>query len=179
MATNSIRRVRWNTRLGFYCGPSIKIYDLKSILPNGGTVPQIAAFIARIYPTMYLEKKLDGSYSTYELILSLLVEVCIVIFIFLVLALDPWTGLINMRLKTSNRYVFFVLFFFCFFAVWILLKFLKMYFAKVLPKLMLTLSRWTSNAIYSNFNKVYVFCGSLSFQQVSVCEIDFKLQLVL
>ncbi len=36
---------------------------------------------------------------------------------------------------------------------------------RVVPKLVLTLCRWTCNTIYLNFNEARVFCSLLSFQQ--------------
>lgn len=63
IATNSARRARWYTPLGFHHDNPIMISDLRAILPNGGTVPQFTAAIARVYPMLYLDKKDDGSFS--------------------------------------------------------------------------------------------------------------------
>lgn len=64
IATNSVRRVRWYTPLGFFAGNPIVISNLGTILPNGGTVPQFSAVIARVYPVLYLDKKEDGSHGS-------------------------------------------------------------------------------------------------------------------
>ncbi len=56
------------------------------------------------------------------------------------------------------------------------------YNTKVVPKLVLILSRQTRNAIYCNSNKAHILCSTLLFQQafmMSVCQIDLELQLVL
>ncbi len=41
-------------------------------------------------------------------------------------------------------------------------------YAKVVPKLVLTLSGWTCNTIYWNFDEAHRFCSSLSFEQAPV-----------
>ncbi len=41
-------------------------------------------------------------------------------------------------------------------------------YTRVVPRLVLVLSRWTSNTIYWNSNKVHVFCSSLSVQQAPI-----------
>ncbi|XP_075228462.1 uncharacterized protein LOC142328580 [Lycorma delicatula] len=58
--TNSARRVRWNTRLGFckHSGPLPERLD--SVLPKGGVIGRLDAIIARSYPLVYMKKSDDG-----------------------------------------------------------------------------------------------------------------------
>lgn len=63
IATNSTRRVRWDSRLGFYNHCIVPVIrDLKNVLPNGGIIFQLSAAVARIYPLLYMEKR-DSGYS--------------------------------------------------------------------------------------------------------------------
>ncbi|XP_031831801.2 uncharacterized protein LOC116426668 [Nomia melanderi] len=58
--TNSTRRARWDTKLG-YVGPSGPMcIKLKSICPYGGLVGKIKVLIARVYPILYHEKTSSG-----------------------------------------------------------------------------------------------------------------------
>ncbi|XP_046750588.1 breast cancer type 2 susceptibility protein homolog [Diprion similis] len=58
--SNSTRRVRWDTRLG-YCkhGGSIST-RLSAILVNGGLIGRLDAIVARVYPIQYFEKTSNG-----------------------------------------------------------------------------------------------------------------------
>ena len=61
VATNSTRRVRWDTRLGFYYHSQTPVIrNLKSVLPKGGVIFPVSAVIARVYPILYMEKNSDG-----------------------------------------------------------------------------------------------------------------------
>eukprot|EP00002_Diphylleia_rotans_P030812 TRINITY_DN6376_c0_g1_i1.p1 TRINITY_DN6376_c0_g1~~TRINITY_DN6376_c0_g1_i1.p1 ORF type:complete len:1088 (-),score=184.34 TRINITY_DN6376_c0_g1_i1:2325-5588(-) len=56
---NSVRRARWNTRLGFQ-KDALRI-NLESIHPGGGPVAACEVVILRTYPTQYMETLSDGS----------------------------------------------------------------------------------------------------------------------
>lgn len=63
ISTNSVRRARWYTRLGFYnILPNIPGH-ISSILPQGGNIYSLTAYIPRIYPLLYIEKQIDGKTS--------------------------------------------------------------------------------------------------------------------
>ncbi|KAI5734980.1 hypothetical protein M8J77_012729 [Diaphorina citri] len=58
--TNSTRRAHWQSRLG-YCPVATPLpISLSSVLPRGGLVSQVRVLLARIYPTLYLEKNTGG-----------------------------------------------------------------------------------------------------------------------
>ncbi|XP_012267255.2 breast cancer type 2 susceptibility protein homolog [Athalia rosae] len=58
--TNSTRRAKWDTKLG-YCQFSCPIStSLTSILPNGGLIGKLNTTIARVYPLQYFERNSNG-----------------------------------------------------------------------------------------------------------------------
>ncbi|XP_050067003.1 breast cancer type 2 susceptibility protein-like isoform X29 [Aphis gossypii] len=58
ISTNSTRRVRWYTKLGFYKNSTLPIpITLESVLPHGGIIGSLSLVILRKYPIMFLEKK--------------------------------------------------------------------------------------------------------------------------
>lgn len=58
--TNSTRRAKWDTKLG-YIVPSGPIgIKLKTIYPNGGLIGKIKVTITRVYPMLYHEKTSSG-----------------------------------------------------------------------------------------------------------------------
>ncbi|XP_008558720.1 uncharacterized protein LOC103579169 [Microplitis demolitor] len=58
--TNSTRRARWDTKLGYYrtCGPLP--VTLSSVKSNGGAIGKLIVAVARVYPILYREKTADG-----------------------------------------------------------------------------------------------------------------------
>lgn len=66
ISTNSTRRVRWYTKLGFYKNASLPIpITLESVLPRGGTIGSLSLIILRKYPMMYFERKTNSKSSMY------------------------------------------------------------------------------------------------------------------
>jgi len=66
ISTNSTRRVRWYTKLGFYKNSTLPIpITLESVLPHGGIIGSLSLVILRKYPIMFLEKKTSSKSSTY------------------------------------------------------------------------------------------------------------------
>ncbi|XP_065215345.1 breast cancer type 2 susceptibility protein-like [Planococcus citri] len=55
-SANSCRRVRWDTRLGFYLGNLSPINRIQTVLPKGGFISHLTAVVARVYPLLFLEK---------------------------------------------------------------------------------------------------------------------------
>lgn len=60
LSTNSTRRARWFTRLGYQPFPHPFSLPLSSLFPDGGVVGCTQAVIARVYPLIYMEKREDG-----------------------------------------------------------------------------------------------------------------------
>ncbi|KAL1455983.1 hypothetical protein WDU94_000742, partial [Cyamophila willieti] len=58
--TNSTRRAHYQSRLGYCSLVTPLTVSLCSILHRGGLVPQLNVILARIYPTLYLEKHIGG-----------------------------------------------------------------------------------------------------------------------
>ncbi|XP_034943519.1 uncharacterized protein [Chelonus insularis] len=58
--TNSMRRVKWDTKLGYQrqCGPMKT--TLNAIKPNGGIIGKFTVAVARIYPLLFREKTSNG-----------------------------------------------------------------------------------------------------------------------
>jgi len=68
ISTNSTRRVRWYTKLGFYANSFLPIpISLKSVLPYGGIIGSLSLVILRKYQMMYLERKTNSKSSMYNL----------------------------------------------------------------------------------------------------------------
>lgn len=61
--TNSTRRVKWDTKLGYVAPRGPMCIKLGSICTNGGLIGKIKVFIARVYPILYYEKTPDGESS--------------------------------------------------------------------------------------------------------------------
>ncbi|XP_025200949.1 breast cancer type 2 susceptibility protein homolog isoform X2 [Melanaphis sacchari] len=61
ISTNSTRRVRWHTKLGFHKYSTLPIpITLESVLPQGGIIGSLSLVILRKYPIMFLEKKTNS-----------------------------------------------------------------------------------------------------------------------
>lgn len=60
LATNSTRRVRWYTKMGFAHLPEIPAVPLSSILPGGGFVACTRVLVVRVYPLLFVEKTAEG-----------------------------------------------------------------------------------------------------------------------
>ncbi|XP_053974743.1 breast cancer type 2 susceptibility protein homolog [Hylaeus volcanicus] len=58
--TNSTRRARWDTKLGYIAPSGPMCIKLKSICPKGGLIGKIKVLIARVYPILYYEKTASG-----------------------------------------------------------------------------------------------------------------------
>lgn len=58
--SNSTRRARWDTKLGFHTHPGPLPISLTSILPAGGTVSCVSVTVVRAYPLLYVEKLDEG-----------------------------------------------------------------------------------------------------------------------
>ncbi|KAG7189495.1 hypothetical protein KM043_017189 [Ampulex compressa] len=58
--TNSTRRARWDTRLGYVPQAGPLHVKLRSITPNGGFVGKITVVVARVYPLSYCERTTTG-----------------------------------------------------------------------------------------------------------------------
>lgn len=56
IAANSTRRVKWHTKLGYFNGGRSISFSLNSIEAHGGHIGKLKAYIARIYPMLYLAK---------------------------------------------------------------------------------------------------------------------------
>lgn len=67
ISTNSTRRARWYSKLGFYKNSTLPIpISLESVLPHGGIIGSLSLVILRKYPMMYLERKLNSKSSMYN-----------------------------------------------------------------------------------------------------------------
>ncbi|XP_043514610.1 breast cancer type 2 susceptibility protein homolog isoform X1 [Frieseomelitta varia] len=58
--TNSTRRAKWDTKLGYIVPSGPICVKLKTIYPNGGLIGKIKVTIARVYPMLYHEKTSSG-----------------------------------------------------------------------------------------------------------------------
>lgn len=63
LSTNSTRRARWDSKLGFCQNPFPFLISLSSIKPQGGIIGRARIVILRVYPLLYVEKFTDGSRS--------------------------------------------------------------------------------------------------------------------
>lgn len=63
---NSTRRVKWDTRLGFYKVPSNFHIYLDTVLPNGGNIGKIIVCVVRLYPLLYMEKNKENGSTEYR-----------------------------------------------------------------------------------------------------------------
>lgn len=69
ISTNSIRRVRWYTKLGFCKYPTIPLpISLESVLPRGGMIGSLSLVILRKYPKIYFERKPNSKPSKFNLV---------------------------------------------------------------------------------------------------------------
>ncbi|XP_011635165.1 breast cancer type 2 susceptibility protein homolog [Pogonomyrmex barbatus] len=58
--TNSTRRARWDTKLGYTpCSGPIPI-KLRNVCPSGGLIGKVTVVVARVYPMLYHEKTASG-----------------------------------------------------------------------------------------------------------------------
>ncbi|XP_021933107.1 uncharacterized protein LOC110836322 isoform X2 [Zootermopsis nevadensis] len=60
LCSNSTRRARWDTKLGFHTHPGPLPVSLTSILPSGGIVSCVSVTVVRAYPLLYVEKLDEG-----------------------------------------------------------------------------------------------------------------------
>lgn len=58
--TNSIRRARWDARLGFYRNQKPLSCRVSTVLGKGGNIGYMCALVVRVYPMLYLEKQAEG-----------------------------------------------------------------------------------------------------------------------
>ncbi|KAL2728865.1 breast cancer type 2 susceptibility protein isoform X5 [Vespula squamosa] len=58
--TNSTRRIKWNTKLGYTRCPGPMLIKLKNVCPNGGLIGKLKVVITRTYPMLYHEKNASG-----------------------------------------------------------------------------------------------------------------------
>ncbi|XP_017762393.1 PREDICTED: breast cancer type 2 susceptibility protein-like [Eufriesea mexicana] len=58
--TNSTRRARWDTKLGYMKPPGPICIKLNTIYSNGGLIGKIKVTVARVYPILYHEKTSTG-----------------------------------------------------------------------------------------------------------------------
>lgn len=56
LCSNSTRRARWYAKLGFQDNPGPINVPLNSILSSGGLVSCVTAYVARVYPIVFMEK---------------------------------------------------------------------------------------------------------------------------
>lgn len=56
LCSNSTRRARWYAKLGFQANPGPINMPLSSILSSGGLVSCVTAYVARVYPLVFMEK---------------------------------------------------------------------------------------------------------------------------
>lgn len=62
--TNSIRRARWDTKLGFYKVKRPFLLGLKQVRVHGGLITKLELCILRVYPSLYLKgSNKDGNVS--------------------------------------------------------------------------------------------------------------------
>ncbi|XP_012140339.2 breast cancer type 2 susceptibility protein [Megachile rotundata] len=62
--TNSTRRARWDTRLGYIVPSGPLCIKLRTVNPNGGLIGKIKVLITRVYPMLYREKTSTGESIT-------------------------------------------------------------------------------------------------------------------
>lgn len=55
-SANSTRRAKWHTKLGYFNAGHSILFSMKSIEPQGGHVCTFTAFIARVYPMLFVAK---------------------------------------------------------------------------------------------------------------------------
>lgn len=70
VATNSTRRARWFTRLGFH-SKTLRPMCLRDVLSRGGSLPALTAVVARTYPLLFLEK-INGKTGQLSLLIMFL-----------------------------------------------------------------------------------------------------------
>ncbi|XP_046823824.1 breast cancer type 2 susceptibility protein-like isoform X2 [Vespa crabro] len=58
--TNSTRRVKWDTKLGYTRCPGPMLIKLRNVCPNGGLIGKLKVLITRTYPMLYHEKNASG-----------------------------------------------------------------------------------------------------------------------
>ncbi|KAK2586586.1 hypothetical protein KPH14_011464 [Odynerus spinipes] len=58
--TNSTRRVRWDTKLGYAPHPGPMLIRLQNVSPYGGLIGKIKVVVTRTYPMLYHEKNILG-----------------------------------------------------------------------------------------------------------------------
>nr|XP_050853765.1 breast cancer type 2 susceptibility protein homolog isoform X1 [Vespula vulgaris] len=58
--TNSTRRIKWDTKLGYARCPGPILIKLKNVCPNGGLIGKLKVVITRTYPMLYHEKNASG-----------------------------------------------------------------------------------------------------------------------
>ncbi|CAL7935898.1 unnamed protein product [Xylocopa violacea] len=58
--TNSTRRARWDTKMGYIVPSGPMHIKLKTVYPHGGLIGKIKVTIARVYPMLYHEKTSSG-----------------------------------------------------------------------------------------------------------------------
>lgn len=72
ISTNSTRRVRWHTKLGFCKNHTVPLpISLESVLPRGGMIGSLSLVIIRKYPMLYFERKSNSKPSMYMSILCI------------------------------------------------------------------------------------------------------------
>ncbi|XP_012059168.1 PREDICTED: breast cancer type 2 susceptibility protein homolog [Atta cephalotes] len=58
--TNSTRRARWDTKLGYAPRSGPIPIKLRNVCPNGGLIGKMTIVVARVYPMLYYEKTASG-----------------------------------------------------------------------------------------------------------------------
>ncbi|XP_035730914.1 breast cancer type 2 susceptibility protein homolog isoform X2 [Vespa mandarinia] len=58
--TNSTRKVRWDTKLGYTRCSGPMLIKLRNVCPNGGLIGKLKVLITRTYPMLYHEKNASG-----------------------------------------------------------------------------------------------------------------------
>uniref|UniRef100_A0A0V0GB30 Tower domain-containing protein n=1 Tax=Triatoma dimidiata TaxID=72491 RepID=A0A0V0GB30_TRIDM len=60
VCTNSCRRARWDSKMGFVNSPCLSSIQLSSVLPHGGVVGKTSALVSRVYPILHMSKDSEG-----------------------------------------------------------------------------------------------------------------------
>ena len=61
LTANSTRRALWDTKLGFHAHIKPFNISLTSVRPDGGKVGCTSFLVARVYPLLFMERRVDGS----------------------------------------------------------------------------------------------------------------------
>ncbi|XP_023238526.1 breast cancer type 2 susceptibility protein-like [Centruroides sculpturatus] len=61
ISTNSMRRARWDAKLGYYKSPKPFPVSFSSLFSDGGIIGCVECIIQRVYPLLFMEKLQNGN----------------------------------------------------------------------------------------------------------------------